>query len=293
MIPTIAGPSWNAGRLYGIPIAVHWSLGLLLAVRTLQALFYVPFPYSLIWIGVALAIAGSILFHEMAHAMVARRRGYRTSRIELHAFGGLAYVGEMRGRDQMWVSAAGPLSNLLLWLVFLGLGEVLGTHLGYAAQEVGWFNLALGLFNMLPAYPLDGGSAFHAWLCLRAPHSHAGWLAFTVGRWVAAPMVVIGLMTSSVLLALVGYICYQLSTARLESVGAVGGAGYWKARLMGMRTHGRLDIDWSKYSPQRPPTLLERIKRFFSRGSGKRITPRRTPVHLHPDEPDDRPPTIN
>lgn len=296
MIPTIAGPSWNAGRLFGIPIALHWSLGLLLALRTLQALFYVSFPYSLIWIGVAVAIAGSILFHELAHALVARNRGYHTSRIELHAFGGLAYVGNggMRDRDQMWVSAAGPLSNLLLWLVFLGAGEVLGghTYLGYAAREVGWFNLALGLFNMLPAYPLDGGSVLHAWLCQRAPHSQASWLAFTIGRWVAAPMAVIGLLTSSILLALVGYIAFQLCTARLESVGAVGGAQYWKARLF-RRGPGKLDIDWSKYSPQRPPTLMERVRRLFSRGSGQRDTPRRTPVHVHPDEPDDRPPTIN
>jgi Zn-dependent protease len=295
MMPMFAGPSWTVGRLYGVPISLHWTLVLLLAVRAVQALWQVAFPHSLVWIGVVLLIAGSILFHEMAHAMMARRRGYRTSKIELHAFGGLAWIdGDMRDRDQIAVSAAGPFSNLFLWLVFMGLGNAAGpyTHLGSGLREVGYVNLILGLFNLLPAYPLDGGSVFLSWLRMRAPHSQAGWLAFTTGQWIGGLMGLYGLFFNEIFTAMIGLLVFQACTARLSSVGAVGGWPFWKARLTGGRSTGKLDIDWAKYSPQRPKTMMERIKGFFSR-RGRRDTPRGGLRVIHPDEPDDRPPTIN
>lgn len=291
----IAGPSWRLGRLFGIPIGMHWSLALLLGVQMLQALIQVAFPYSLLWIGVALLVTGSILFHELAHALVARRRGYRTFGIELHAFGGFASLsGDMRDRDQIVVSAAGPFSNLALWLAFGALASAVGayTYAGFALRQLADFNFFIGVFNLIPAYPMDGGAVLLAWLRLRAPHSHASWLAFTIGRVCAAPMMLFGLLTNNLLLALVGFLSWQACSMRLEGVGAVGGMEYWKARLMGRSKEpgNRLDIDWKKY--QRKPSLFERIKGFFSRSPGQRPTPPRMPIVLRPDD-DDRPPTIN
>jgi Zn-dependent protease len=291
----MTGASWRAGRLFGIPISLHWTLGLLVAFDLVRALLFLSFPFSLVWVLVGLAIIGSILFHELAHAMMARQLGYRTLSIELHAFGGFATIqqGDMHPRDQLKVSAAGPFSNLFLWLLLSGIAQVAGPGvLSYGALAVAQTNLFLGLFNLLPAYPLDGGGMLLAWLSMRAPEAQARWLAFNLGRVIAAPLALFGLLTNNLLMALVFFMAYQVNAALLSGVGYVDGWSYWKNRMQRGRGGPRaLNIDWSRYSPSRPQTIGDKVRSIFSR-RGPRVTPRRTPVVQDPDD-DPTPPTIN
>lgn len=259
------GPSWRAGRVFGIPISLNWSLGLIVAFDVVRSMVSVPFPYSLAAIGIGLLILASILFHELAHASIGRKYGYHTSAIELHAFGGFAVIhGHIRDQHQLKISAAGPFSNLLLWLVFNGIAQVAGPGvIAWVAVSVAHTNLWLGLFNLLPAYPLDGGSMLLSWLSLRAPEAQARWLAFTIGRWLSAPLGILGLLTNNLLMSLIFYTAYMASTAMLESVGHVGGWQYWKARWTRPKRPTELKVDWQKYSPRSrdpedpppPPTI--------------------------------------
>lgn len=267
------GHSWYAGRTFGVPVRLHWSLGLMVAIQLLRTLFDAPrfLVYVLV---VELFVVLSIYFHEMAHAMVARFYGLRALDVTLHAFGGFARMsGEAPSKQQVAISAAGPLSNLFLWLVFTGLERFLGIgHFGSMASMVAGFNFILALFNLVPAYPLDGGSMLVHGLRSTAPHAQASWLAFKIGVVVSVPLGIYGLISNNLFLALVFYLTYTASQERLASVGHVGGWAYWKARFRALRPQPRppnvtpLNVDWQRYAPpgatvkdppdgDKPPTI--------------------------------------
>jgi Zn-dependent protease len=106
---------------------------------------------------------GSILLHELAHAAVARRRGIPVEGITLYVFGGATHTkNEFRGpRDEFWVAIVGPATSLALGVLFLGVHHVAGSArtgpYGLLLSIVADTNIGLGLFNLLPGFPLDGG----------------------------------------------------------------------------------------------------------------------------------------
>ena len=265
------GQSWLAGRVAGVPIRLHWSLGIMVVVQLIRTLVYNP--SFLLWALLCeVLIVASIAFHELSHALVARSYGLRSLDITLHAFGGWARMsGEPTNPQQVAISAAGPISNLALWMAFGALSRVasLGT-LSYVGFELASFNLLIALFNMIPAYPLDGGSVLLHGLRMIAPYEKANWLAYKVGVVLSIPLAIYGVISGNLLLALVFYMSYQYSQERLTGVGHVGGWAYWKQRFWGS-TRPRpsnvtpLNVDWQKYAP--PGTTVR--------------------------EPTDKPPTIN
>lgn len=267
------GQSWLAGRVAGVPIRLHWTLGLMVVIQLVQALVYNP--SYLVWaILIEVLIIGSIAFHELAHALVARGYGLRSLDITLHAFGGWARMaGEPTNTQQVAISAAGPVSNLVLWAAFAALTRSpgLGT-LGWVAANVAQFNFVIALFNMVPAYPLDGGSVLLHGLRSIAPYHHANWLAYKVGVIISIPLGIFGLISNQLLLALVFWMSYQHSSERLIGVGHVGGWEYWKQRwskVFSGRPRGAkitpINVNWQKYAP--PGTTVR--------------------------DPEDKPPTVN
>jgi Zn-dependent protease len=116
----------------------------------------------------------SIVLHEMAHALVARHFGLKVRRITLFLFGGVAELESepLSGQTEFWIAIAGPVASLCIAFVFWGVSlvtlftgasESLHSVLGYLAA----LNLALALFNLLPAFPMDGGRVLRAWLWVR------------------------------------------------------------------------------------------------------------------------------
>lgn len=164
------------GKIFGIDIVVNLSWIFVFAFVAWALVDQGPFrlvnvsPFQRVTLGVmtALLFFASVLVHELAHSLVARKRGIPIARITLFIFGGVSSLeGEPNTAPvEAWIAFVGPLTSLVLGFLFLGISIAIGlrTPIGIATQYLGMANLILGIFNLLPAYPLDGGRVLHAFL---------------------------------------------------------------------------------------------------------------------------------
>jgi Zn-dependent protease len=153
--------SLKLGRLAGVAVNLHWSVALIAVL--LGAGLAEPYGVAAAAAAVVLFLA-SILVHEMAHALVARRFGVGTESIDLWALGGMARLDREAPTPgaEGWIAAAGPLSSIAIAAASLGTFVALDSadRLITVASVLGWLgfiNLALAIFNLLPGAPLDGG----------------------------------------------------------------------------------------------------------------------------------------
>jgi Zn-dependent protease len=204
-------PSVRLGRIAGIEVGLHWSLAIVfvLIVWTLAGQIFpslVPDqPQSAYWLASALAgllFYVSLLSHEMGHAVVARRLGVHVEGITLWIFGGVA---RLRGEAatpgaEVKVAIAGPVVSVVLALVFGAATFALDATAGPPLIEGGcaWLagsNAMLLLFNLIPAFPLDGGRLLRAWLWQRSGDRYrATSSAALLGRICAFLMIGLGLV---------------------------------------------------------------------------------------------------
>lgn len=167
--------NWHLGRVWGIPIGLHWSMVLVFAMLTLSlAVAFFPdtdpnLPTAAYW---AMAIVAAVLFftsillHELGHSWVALRNGIPVESITLFIFGGIARIA---GRPktagvELAIAIAGPIVSFALVGIF-GAIWLVADDLTYLAAPAGWLarlNLILALFNLLPGFPLDGGRILRA-----------------------------------------------------------------------------------------------------------------------------------
>ena len=196
--------SFRLGTLFGFPIKANLSFLLLLG-----AVF--------VWMGglpgvaVALVTAGSVLLHELGHALTARRLGVRVAGIELHFFGGAAQIVDLprSPRDEMLIAAAGPAVSFAL----AGLGYGLATVTGASAWALfALINVVLGAFNLLPAFPSDGGRILRATLVRGRGLIAATDLAVKVGRVVCVALILLGLGYGSFQLVAVAAVLWMMGT---------------------------------------------------------------------------------
>ena len=188
---TTLGRGVRLGRFLGLDITIDFSLLLVFALVLFNLGFGIlpawhpEWPPPLLW-GVAICAAllffGSIFLHELSHALVGRRLGVPVSGITLFMFGGMAHLERepTRASAELWMALAGPLTSLLIGFGSILLGGWIGTlgglgmpedpldyirHLGPVATLLLWLgpvNILLGLFNLLPGFPLDGGRVLRA-----------------------------------------------------------------------------------------------------------------------------------
>src|SRR5499433_434583 len=139
--------SWRVGTMFGFPVEINLSFLLLLA------LVFLAFG-GLIGVFVVLLAFGSVLLHELGHALVARRLGVHVSGIELSFFGGAAKMVQLprTANHELMIAAAGPAVSLMLGGAGLGLGALTGLSL---FAWLGWTNLVIAGFNLIPALPMD------------------------------------------------------------------------------------------------------------------------------------------
>jgi Zn-dependent protease/predicted transcriptional regulator len=170
------GNSWRLGRIAGIEIRIDtsWVVIALLVTYSLYLQFTQAFESLQAGIAVLLAALfallffGSVLTHELAHAVTARRRGIPVRGITLFLFGGATHAKvESRGpREELVVSVVGPVTSLILGGLFLLLAfagrDLLGRPVAGGFRYLGMVNLILAVFNMLPGFPLDGGRVLRA-----------------------------------------------------------------------------------------------------------------------------------
>ena len=144
----------------------------------------------LLWMGglqglaIVLMAAGSVLLHELGHALMARHLGVPVAGIELHFFGGAAQMTDLPRRPGDEIAWPPPaLRSPSRWPAWArARGGHGGPALASAFAMFGWVNLLLALFNLLPAFPSDGGRILRAWLARRRGLVGATELAVKVGR---------------------------------------------------------------------------------------------------------------
>lgn len=204
------GRTWQVGRIAGVAIRIDVSWTIIFALVTWSLLVQLRAIYEGLAVApaIGLAAAASLLFfasvltHEMAHAVVARRRGITVHGITLFLFGGATHAAvEARGPGaEFMVAAVGPLTSLALAGAF-GLGGMFGdsflpTEIAGTLGYLGWVNLVLAIFNLLPGFPLDGGRVLRS-IVWRATGSldRATRVAAIAGQTVGYLLVAAGLLS--------------------------------------------------------------------------------------------------
>lgn len=205
--------SFSIGRLFDIPVRLHFAL---LAMFVLL-LFIAPPAMGPVMMGMSAAlIFGSVLLHELGHALMARRYGIETRVIVLHPLGGAAVLNDRPAspKDELWIAFAGPLVSLAL----AGVG-----FLGYAAtgllffEHLAWPNLLIGAFNLVPAFPLDGGRMLRAGLELKFGQRRATRWAAMLGRVLATGLFVTAMVLAQPMMAVVAAFVFLAGTAEERS----------------------------------------------------------------------------
>jgi Zn-dependent protease/CBS domain-containing protein len=187
-----------------VPVRFHITFALVLVYLAVVAgtANEGPIYYVLYFSG----IFSSVLIHELAHALVARRFGISTREIVMLPIGGLAVLERQPGPwQELWIAMAGPAVNLGLAILYFSFTsfEVVSSRI-YLNQDafadhnllhvLGRANLMLGLFNLLPAFPMDGGRILRALLALRIDRARATRWAVFVGRGIAFTLCIFGLL---------------------------------------------------------------------------------------------------
>jgi Zn-dependent protease/CBS domain-containing protein len=213
--------SWSIGRVRGIELRVHAT-----------------FVVLLVWFGLAAwqargtgwAVAAEVIFivalfacvvlHELGHALTAQRFGIRTRDITLLPIGGVARLERMptASRQELLIALAGPAVNVVIGGVLLGvLALVPSPDPEGIVPRLALANLALAAFNLLPAFPMDGGRVLRAVLAVRMGRLPATRRAAAIGRGFAVLFILLGLWVNTVLL-LVGVFVWLAAGGELMDV---------------------------------------------------------------------------
>lgn len=200
------------GRIAGISIGLNYSwfiIALLIALSLVQH-FHMVAPHwgsTIVWIAAvvtALLFFVTLLLHELAHSLVAKTRGLRVRAITLFALGGVSQIETESpdAKSEFWIAIAGPLTSIVIGLVLLGVAAAAGWTLGAEPATpvisvlvwLGYINVSLAVFNMIPGYPLDGGRVLRAviwWITGSVDRSTR--LAAQVGQLIALLFILLGL----------------------------------------------------------------------------------------------------
>src|ERR1041385_3944511 len=206
-------PSIRLGRIFGIEIGLHysWFLIAVLIVLSLAGHFHIvngQWTEGVRWslaVVTALLFFASILAHELSHAAVARAHGIPVRSITLFALGGVANM-EKESSDaasEFWMAVAGPFASIVVGLFFLAIARAAGwqpetgtppSPLWAGLVWLGYINVALALFNMIPGYPLDGGRVLRA-IAWGISHDlvRATKIVAIVGQVIATGFIIFGL----------------------------------------------------------------------------------------------------
>ncbi len=204
--------SFSIGRIAGIQIGIHYSwlfAFVLFAWLFAQGTFPAIFPTwstTADWIGgvvVSLAIFVSVLIHELCHSLVAISRGMQVTSIVFFIFGGVSNIAKEPDRawEEFIMAGAGPASSVVLGAVFIGIAYGIAQVNGHVATPlygvlfyIGWINVLLAAFNLIPGFPLDGGRVFRSiiWGATRSLHT-ATLVAGNVGRFFGWAMILFGI----------------------------------------------------------------------------------------------------
>lgn len=229
--------SLKIGRIAGIDLRMHPTFLLLLvwvafveyaAQRTAHA--------ALVGVLFTIAVFVTVVLHELGHSLVARRFGVQTRQITLLPIGGVAQLERIpeEPRRELWIAVAGPVVSLsiaAILYVALRVGDIVLPDMpsfGYGpfVARLMWVNVALAVFNLLPAFPMDGGRIFRAALATRMPYARATRIAARMGQGVAVLLGIAGLLSNPFLMIIAVFVWMGASQEGAEVELRSGLAGY-------------------------------------------------------------------
>lgn len=191
----------------------------------------------------------TILFHELSHSLIAKRNGISIQNITLYVFGGVAQMEELprNPKLELKMAVAGPGLSLVIGIITYVIYDYFGPVISDAfiinygildkniivmtTQNavlitigiISFYNLLLGIFNLLPAFPMDGGRVLRAFLALKLPYLEATRTAVAIGKTFAFLMGIFGLLSFNLLLMLIAlFIYYGAQGEERETILAVG-----------------------------------------------------------------------
>src|SRR5580765_2371844 len=229
--------SLKLGSFAGIRVYLHWTFVLLLGWILFSHLGQ-GHEWAEAWRGVGFIIAlfGCVLLHEFGHALTAKRYGIRTRDITLLPIGGIARLERLpeNPRHELWVTLAGPAVNVVIaGVLFAVLGfahqanELLHVRLleGSLLVRLMWVNVFLGAFNLLPAFPMDGGRVLRALLSMRLGRARATRLAASIGQGMAILFGIAGFFGNPMLIfiAIFVYLGAEAEARAIETTSFIGG----------------------------------------------------------------------
>src|SRR6266478_293361 len=213
----LIGGSIGMFKLFGVPIRLHFTFILLI-------IFLISIGIGDKQSGAStaiyvLALFGSVLLHELGHALVASRFGIHTIEIVMFPIGGVSRPDRTpKAREELWIALAGPMVNVLIAAAITfwfwrerGLvpwRELLQPTDANLAQRIAFGNLVLALFNLLPAYPMDGGRVLRSLLARWRPEDEATRITAAIGQALAAAMGLFGLLSANFMLVFIAMFVY-------------------------------------------------------------------------------------
>ena len=230
--------SLQIGNVIGIPIKLHVTF-LFILILFIYYFAVIEIPIGTMVLGfdgmnislmeklifstiASILFFSTILLHELSHSFVAKRNGLNIQSITLFVFGGVAQMEEIprNPKLELKMAAAGPALSLAIGLLtyafYVYFGPVEVAEVGMTAKNavlitagiISVYNLILGIFNLLPAFPMDGGRVLRAFLALWLPYMDATRMAVSIGKAFAFLMGIFGLLTINVILILIALFIY-------------------------------------------------------------------------------------
>jgi Zn-dependent protease/CBS domain-containing protein len=211
--------SFHLARISGIDVRVHATFLLLLAFYGFGAFQQGGLSAAVFGVSFIVVLFACVLLHEFGHALAARRYGIRTPDITLLPIGGLARLERMPEKpgQELVVAAAGPAVNVVIAIILVLLGARIGgvesvtpegTHRISVLDTLLAVNLLLVAFNLLPAFPMDGGRMLRALLAYSMDRARATSIAATVGQGFAVLLGIVGLFSYNFILVLIAVFIY-------------------------------------------------------------------------------------
>lgn len=228
--------SVKIGEIYGVPIRLHFTLVFIVALVAFSVGYRldllaevlglsdleisVGLQSYLIGVVVAVGLFVSVLIHELAHSIVSIKSGFDVDEISLWIFGGVSKIEEMPTDPnlEIKISAVGPLSSLALaGILFIGGSVSTGDSLIFVLYYLSFLNLFLAGFNLIPAFPMDGGRILRAIMAKRYSYIKATKTASTVGKIFAILFGVIGFFVN-IFLILIAFFIYMAASQESQRV---------------------------------------------------------------------------
>lgn len=254
------GWSINLFKVFGIQLAVHASFVLLLAYWGYQGWVEDGMPGMAWSVGLIVLFFVCVILHELGHSLTAKRYGINVPRIMLLPIGGMAEMDRIprKPSQELLITVAGPAVNFLLVALLLPLawrnifqGEGVAAHSAAGViVQLTYANFIMGVFNLAPIFPMDGGRIFRSLLAMKLPYLRATWWAVMVGRVLAIGLIAWGLYTDRLMLAVLftfilfaGNNEYQIALRREQE------DAYW-------RELARQAVPAPRDGPDEPPLIL-------------------------------------